>query len=164
MSLHEVRGWLERPEHRLRLESCDPGLQRVVLRHAFQVRRGEPRVVDAHQRLVLADDLAGLDEDLGHDAAFEVLHDLDLARGNHLAHAHGDLVERREAGPEERDEEESDRAPQDPVGLRAGALQGRCTELRHELGVVHARPQRLACAREQGPFDSVRVDVDGTAG
>src|SRR5512143_2556878 len=83
--LRQVRWWLERLEIRFRRKPCDPRPQCRVPGIPFLVRRREALVVDAHQGLALADDLAWLDEYLRDDAALQVLHDLYPARRHDLA-------------------------------------------------------------------------------
>src|SRR5215831_1237129 len=86
------------------------------------LRRG---VVDADQDLVLVDDVAFLDEDSGHDAALEILDDLDLARRDDLALAARHDVEDGVVGPdEERNDDDADgdhqQMAEDPEALAVG--------------------------------------------
>jgi hypothetical protein len=69
----ECRAFGERPQPGL------SGPQREALRCALAHAGGGARLVDLQQELVLLDDLAFFHEDLGHDAAVERLHELQLA-------------------------------------------------------------------------------------
>ncbi len=64
-------------------------------------------------RLAGFDHLAFAHQDFRHHAAVDRLHDLHLARRDDLAGAAGDLVDRRERGPQQTGEQDdSDRAQQ----------------------------------------------------
>jgi hypothetical protein len=109
--------------------------QRVVLDLVFVERRRIARIVDQHQHLVLANDLADPDLDLGDDPAFQVLHDLDLARRNDFAFADGGLADVSERGPEDERSDEGDGAPDQHMRVRRRALQCSRRRLAHELDV-----------------------------
>ena len=79
-------------------------------------------VVDAHENLATLDDRALAHQELGHDAALQVLHDLDLARGDHLAVAPGDLLQLGPARPGEEDGEEGRDREQKKMGEAARGL------------------------------------------
>ena len=84
---------------------------------------------------------------LGDDAALQVLHDLDLARRDHLAVAAGDLVELGPARPGEEDGEEGGDREQQQMGEAARDLQLGAGAAEHELGIGRARAGAVAAAR-----------------
>ena len=86
--------------------------RQVALAVLAQIARG-PDIVDPQQHLALLDDLALAHQDRRDDAALQVLHHLDVARGNYPALAAGHLVQGRPARPgEEQHEERGDRHQQ----------------------------------------------------
>ena len=83
--------------------------------------RGEAGVVDAHQRLAFAHDRAFLRQDFRDDAAFQRLHDLHGARGDHAAIAALHFVEHGKVRPDQRHREESERGRQQHARGARGA-------------------------------------------
>ena len=79
-------------------------LQQQVLCARFQP--GQFRIRDhglqAHQRLILLDDLSFLDQDLFDDASLEMLHRPNLGHRDELAAGHRELTDRGQRGPRQR--------------------------------------------------------------
>ena len=119
-------------------ETSDLAEQRLVLGLPLARRRAEASVVDAHQRLVLFDNLSRVHQDLGNDAALQVLHDLHAARRNDLAFADSDLVHRCDTRPRQRGGEERERRPKYPMREMTRTFQRRCSAFAHELDIVAA--------------------------
>ncbi|MNZ56700.1 hypothetical protein D3C78_746520 [compost metagenome] len=72
---------------------------------------GEAGFIQAQQWLAHFDDLPFLGEDLGDDAALQVLDLLHLGRRNGLAFPPRNFVDGRDAGPHDQEHEEQDHAP-----------------------------------------------------
>ena len=130
-----------------------PKQRQMTLAALAQLAR-RTHVVDAHEHLAALDDCALAHQDLGDDAALQVLHHLDLARGDHLAVAPGDLLELGPPRPgEEHDEEGSDRE-QEEVG-EAAARVCRSAPARPSTNSASARPGRRVGRRAAGPAAGV---------
>lgn len=102
---------------------------------ALSIRRGEPGVVDAQQYLSGVDDVPLPNQQLGKNAALEILDHLDLVRGDHFPRAPGDLVDRRVGGPDYCRHEEGDGGQQDQAAARRRALDERGAGAGHEFEI-----------------------------
>ena len=139
---------------RFRGEARRLGEQREVLGPRLAKRGREAGLVDVEDDLVLGDDVADPDRDLGDDAALEVLDDLDLARRDDLALPDRDFLEVGEGGPDEKDQEQDERAADDQEGGARRVLQERPEASRHEIGLgLGLRVGR--CLGEEDAIDEV---------
>ena len=99
------------PRH-FRLQPFDAQQQGLPIRLAFPHAGGKARVVQPHQRRTGFHQLAFAHEQLGDDAALQVLDLLQARRGNRLAIGAGHLVHHGEVRPESGKHEEAQQRPE----------------------------------------------------
>ena len=141
---------------------CDVGLvdlgtqpaeraeQRQMALAALAQLARRTHVVDAHEDLAALDDRALAHQERSHDAPLEVLHHLDLARGDHLAIAPGDLLQRGPARPGQEDGEEGRDREQEKMGEAARGLQIGTGATEYELRVGAPGPAQWPLRGRRG--------------
>jgi hypothetical protein len=147
---------------------CEPGLvdlgtqpaerpeQRQMALTALAQLARRPHVVDAHEHLPGLDDRALAHQELGHDAALQVLHHLDLARRDHLAITPGDLLQLSPARPGEECDEEGRDHEQEQMGEAAWGVKVGAGAAEHQVGVGAAGPPGAATRGRCGGARHVR--------
>jgi hypothetical protein len=91
--------------------------------------------VHAQQRLIRFDGIAFLDEDLVHDAAFQMLDRPHLRHRNELPMRQRQLADRHQAGPEQRRRDDDHKQAHMPAGRTEAALFLELDRRRQPIGV-----------------------------